>query len=369
MRLLLFAVFLLTVAATQAQIHFKKVLIAAESFESAAVFDVNKDGHPDIISGAFWYEGPGFVKRHYIGAVARHGEFYDDFSTIPLDVNGDGFTDFITGGWWGNTVRWRENPGTAKKEWTEHIIGECGNVETTRAWDIDGDGIEEVVPNNPGKPLLCFKLNKSTGQFTKHQVADKQGHGIGFGDINGDGRGDLIISEGWLEAPNNPWKEKWQLHKEFQLGETGIPIIVADINGDGRNDMIVGQGHDYGLHWYEQKSEGGKRIWTKHAIDPFNSQYHTLMWEDIDGDHKPELITGKRYRAHNDNDPGSADPYGLYYFKWNGESFTKQIICYGVFGVGKGTGNYFAIADLRKTGRKDIVVAGKDGLFVFFNEL
>jgi hypothetical protein len=351
-------------------VKFKKVHIASESYESAGVFDVNKDGNPDIVSGAFWYEGPGFVKRHFIGLVKRHDEYYDDFSTIPMDVNGDGYTDFITGGWWGNTVRWRENPGDAKKEWTEHVIGECGNVETTRAWDVDGDGVEEVVPNNPGRPLLCYKLNRTDASFTKYQITTTQGHGIGFGDVNGDGRGDFIVSEGWLEAPKNTWQDSWTLHKEFQLGETGIPVVVTDVNGDGRNDLIAGQGHGYGLDWYEQQpdTKTQKRKWIKHAIDPFNSQYHTLLWTDIDGDNKPELITGKRYRAHNDNDPGSHDDIGLYYFKWNGESFTKQVISYGPLGTGKGTGNYFAVADLRKSGRRDIVVAGKDGLYVFYNE-
>jgi hypothetical protein len=54
--------------------------------------------------------------------------------------------------------------------------------------------------------------------------------------------------------------------------------------------------------------------------------------------------------------------------EWNGESFTKNVISYGPFGEGKGTGIYFAIADMHKTGRKDIVVAGKDGLYIFFNE-
>jgi hypothetical protein len=58
-------------------------MIAAESFEAAAVFDVNNDKQPDIVSGAYWYEGPGFVKRHFIGQPKRYGEYYDDFSAIP----------------------------------------------------------------------------------------------------------------------------------------------------------------------------------------------------------------------------------------------------------------------------------------------
>lgn len=350
-------------------VKFYKMEVYNGSFESAGVLDVNKDGNPDIVSGSYWYLGPGFVKRYYIGDVKKYGEFYDDFSTIPMDVNGDGYTDFITGGWWGNSIRWRENPKNNDKEWPEHIIAEVGNVETTRAWDIDRDGVPEIVPNNPGKPLVCFKLGKDA-VFTKYQLATTQGHGIGFGDINGDGYGDMILSDGWLQAPKDPWKGKWILHSDFKFGQTGIPIVVADVNADGLNDLIVGQGHDYGLFWYEQRSDrlaGGKRTWIRHPIDLFNSQFHTLLWIDIDGDAQPELITGKRYRAHDDKDPGSADDIGLYYYKWNGESFTKQVIAYGPRGTGKGTGNYFAVADLRGSGRKDIVVAGKDGLYIFFN--
>jgi len=105
----------------------------------------------------------------------------------------------------------------------------------------------------------------------------------------------------------------------------------------------------------------------KHPIDPYNSQYHDLIWADIDGDGANELITGKRYRAHNGADPGEYDPIGIYYFKWNGDSFSKQIIDYGPTGVGKGCGLHFAVADLSGHGRLDVVAPGKDGLYFFEN--
>ncbi|MCJ7750858.1 MAG: VCBS repeat-containing protein [Armatimonadetes bacterium] len=355
-------------------LKFRKALIADERYESAGVLDVNNDGILDIVSGAYWYQGPDFGQQHPVGEVLAEGEYFDDFSTIPMDVNGDGYLDFITGGWWGNTVRWRENPGPKGGDWPEHVIAECGTVETTRAWDVDGDGQLEIVPNTPGRPLVVYKLvtdarGRGTGRFTAHQIWEKQGHGLGFGDIAGNGRGDFVLHDCWLEAPADPWGGKCVRHDDFDLGSTSVPVLVVDVNGDGLNDLIVGQAHNYGLDWWEQRRDAsGKRTWVKHPIDPYNAQYHDLMWVDIDGDGECELVTGKRHRAHCGNDPGEHDDLGSYYFKWNGESFSKQVIDYGPIQTGKGLGIHFAVADLRGTGRLDIVAPGKDGLCVFYNE-
>ncbi len=347
-------------------------MIANESAESVGVFDVNGDRVLDIVSGSYWYEGPQFLKRHFIGQVKRVGEYFDDFSTIPMDVNGDGKMDFITGAWFNKTLLWKENPGN-EQEWQEHEITKTGNIETTRAWDVNGDGYDDIVPNTPNNPLAYYTLirdknGKPTGQFSKVQVVEKHGHGLGFGDINGDGRGDFIVSDGWIEAPDQPDTKPWKFHPDFKLGGASVPIVVTDVNQDGVNDFIVGQGHSYGLDWYEQKINGQSIKFIKHPIDPDQSQYHTMAWVDLDNDGQKELITGKRYRAHNGNDPGDNDPPGLYFFKWNGESFTKGIISYGPFGEGKGTGVFFSVADLNNSGKMDIIVAGKDGLYVFFNE-
>jgi hypothetical protein len=356
-------------------LRFRKFLVSRERYESAGVFDVNGDGIPDIVSGAWWYEGPDFTRRHRIGDVQAIDEYYDDFSTIPLDVNGDGRPDFITGGWWGDTLRWRENSGDSATDWPEHVIAHTGSIETTRAWDIDSDGVPEIVPNTPGGPLVVYKLavdaaGRRTGTFTAHVLREApQGHGLGFGDISGSGRGDFVLRNGWLEAPEDRFSGPWTFHPEFELGVASVPILVVDVNGDGLSDLIVGSAHDYGLEWWEQSRDApGGRTWRRHPIDPYNAQYHDMLWVDLDGDGACELLTGKRYRAHCGNDPGESDEIGLYYFKWNGESFTKQFIDYGPPKTASGAGIHMAVADLRGTGRLDIVAPGKEGLFVFFNE-
>lgn len=348
--------------------------LADEPYEACSVFDVNGDGVPDIVSGAYWYEGPDFKRRHRIADVAQVAGYHDDFCDYPMDVDGDGRPDIITGSWFGQTLRWRRNPGKAGAEWRTFDIDECANIETIRFYDIDGCGVPEIFPNTPFAPQAFYKLivdesGKGTGKFLKTVIgAENSGHGLGFADVNGDGRTDIVLSEGWLEQPEDPFRGPWVFHREFSLGSASVPILGHDVNGDGLTDLIVGQAHDYGLHWYEQRLRGdGTREWIKHEIDMSGSQFHDLWLADLDGDGEPELITGKRYRAHNDDDPGAHDPIGIYYYKIGGGVFEKHVISFGPAGEATGAGIYFWVQDVTGNGYPDIIAPGKDGLYFIEN--
>ncbi|MCF6283992.1 MAG: VCBS repeat-containing protein, partial [Candidatus Hydrogenedentes bacterium] len=343
---------LITAQAFSAEITFERQRIGTGTYEAGAIFDVNNDGVLDIVSGEYWHPGPDFAKAHKIATIMEKSTYYDDFSNYPLDVNGDGYLDIMSGGWFGETLVWRENPKGQPVEWTTHEIAKVGNVERGCFWDIDGDGFVEAVPNLPNNGVAIFILErdaagKGTGKFRRVDVySEKQGHGLGFGDVNGDGHGDLVMTGGWLEAPEKPFEETWTFHAELDLGHASIPIFIRDLNNDGKNDLIVGQGHDYGLSWIEQGMADGKRTWTKHEIEPKRSQFHEMALADLDNDGTPELITGKRYQAHNGGDPGAAEPVGLYYYPLTGTDLKRHVIDYGPAEKASGTGIYLWVEDI-----------------------
>ena len=194
-------------AEEQPMLKFERQKIGDVTYEACSVFDVNNDGKLDIVSGEYWFEGPDFKKQHKICTLRREDDYYDDFSDYPLDVNGDGYLDIVTGGWWGETLCWRENPKGQPVEWQTHDIAKIGNIERPMFYDLDGDGHVEIIPNTPGtKEVHVFRLvldanGKGTGKFEETLIPAAGSHGIGFGDINGDKRTDIVLSSGWLEAP------------------------------------------------------------------------------------------------------------------------------------------------------------------------
>jgi FG-GAP-like repeat/FG-GAP repeat len=360
-------------------------------FEAAGVFDVDNDGKLDVVSGANWYQAPAW-KAFPVREVARLGTYYNDFGTFPIDMNGDGNTDFITCSYFGQDVGWVENPGRAGAAWTYHEIDRPGNIESAWMVDFSGDGVPDFLPNSVNVVVWYEVVKKGDGkgvELKKHDFGkEAAGHGVGSGDVNGDGRTDLLTPKGWFEAPADPAHDTWAWHPEWQAGATGIQMLARDVDGDGLSDIVYGMGHDYGLFWFRQgKSASGERTWTKGTIDNSIASVHALLWADIDGDGKAlELVTGKRVYAH-EEEPGDTDGSVIAWYDFNAESksWARHVIFQGEpaknapknkadrlalkdFPPGTaGTGLQMTAIDIDGDGDLDLVCPGKSGLYLFEN--
>src|SRR6266545_5557516 len=312
------------------EIPFQKHSIDLGANEPCAVTDVNGDGKPDLVSGENWYEGPRWSK-HKFRSIPFTNNYIDDFSDLPLDVNGDGQVDIVSCAWFSKRLWWNENPGHGKGEWKEHAVETGFNVEFSFLVDIDNDGkAREVLPQFGNKDAPLSWYEPQNGRLVKHVVnPNSYGHGIGAGDVNGDGRTDIIVPKGWFEAPADPRAGDWKFHPEFDLGDTGF-IYVLDVNGDKRNDLVTSMAHNYGVFWME-RGDGEK--WTKHVIDESWSQPHAMTMVDLNGDGKKDLVTGKRFMAHNGRDPGEREPLGVYWYEYikdgNKIDWVKHVVDYG----------------------------------------
>jgi hypothetical protein len=350
------------------EIPFEKHTIDLGSSESAAIADINGDGKVDIISGENWYEAPGWIKHHFRN-IDYTNNYIDDLSTVPLDVDQDGHIDLLTSGWFSKKLAWWKNPGGTHSKWIEHPVETSWPIEFTFLIDLDNDGkANEILPQfgDLKAPLAWYERGQSG--LIKHEISSRSyGHGIGVGDVNGDGRNDVLTPAGWLEAPANPRLKDWHLHPDWSLGDVGF-IYIEDVNADGRPDLITSMAHNYGIFWLEHKADG---TWEKHIIDDSWSQPHAVTLIDFRGTNNIGLLTGKRFMAHNGKDPGEREPLGVYWYERLAPPPIKQIewVKHVVdYGGRTGGGMQIPVADIDHDGDLDFVVAGKSGLFLFENK-
>jgi hypothetical protein len=335
--------------------------------EGAAVADLNADGRQDITIGNVYFAAPDWKmvpidENPEVFDVKRYG---DAFLCFADDVNRDGRPDVIVIGFPGKETRWYENPGKPGVAWKRYLAIKNTNNESPFWLDIDGDGRREMVC---GSPRMAFVRPGEDPRelWSVETIAGPDDpeirgtlHGEGVGDINGDGRNDVLIVKGWWEAPADVNQRVWTFHEADFGGRCG-QMPIYDFDGDGDNDVLVTSAHGNGIWWYEQTSNG----WRKHDIDDSFSQTHTVCLADINGDGLQDFVTGKRYYAHCGRDKGADEPAVLYWYEL-GRKDGRPVWTRHTIDNDSGAGLNFEVTDVDGDGLLDIVVANKKGAFYF----
>ncbi|EDM26999.1 hypothetical protein LNTAR_07139 [Lentisphaera araneosa HTCC2155] len=380
--------------------QYKKITLTEKFYSGGSAFgDLNGDGINDIVAGSFWWEGPDYKVKHQIRKLVANNKhtfvkdnaympekYSNSFANWVRDINQDGKNDILIIGLPGTSFYAYLNPGTPEGKWQEVVLRDLVDNESPELVDIDGDGTEELICNydgyfgyakmNPAKPLEKWTFHKvsAKGKWYKYT------HGIGMGDVNNDGRMDMLAGHGWLEQPANAKPDQeWIYHKQqFSNGERhcGAQMFAYDVDGDGKNDLITsGNAHGYGLYWFKnidnKKFEKQTIMGATPQDNKFGvkfSQLHALKLIDMDKDGLLDIVTGKKYWAHGPK--GDAEPMApavLYIFKLvreNSKAYYKPI----KVDDNSGIGSQVNAGDVNQDGLNDIVVSNKKGVFVFLQK-
>ena len=348
--------------------------------------DVNGDGKTDLLAGPFWWSGPDFKKstRYRPGeAVPAKGYQHNSFQSWVLDINGDGRSDIFQIAHDGKFhLDLYLQPEQPSLNWTKYRVAEKIGNESPEITDLTGDGNLELVAMKDGR-FGFFSPNPKSPEkpWTFHSISPERTkspyyHGLGFGDLNGDGRTDVLEKEGWYEAPAEPLKAgNWNLHRYQFAPAGGAQMLVFDIDGDGDNDVVSSTAaHSWGLAWFENQKREGRITFKKHSLIPEDkssgvggvtfSQAHSLVAGDFNQDGLTDFATGKRYFAHNGNDPGADQPAVLYWFELvrddKGARFVPHLL-----DTDSGVGTQLAAGDVNGDGKTDLGVGNKKGVFIF----
>ncbi len=157
---------------TSDQPVFLRHRIGGDHSEGIAVMDMNGDGRLDVTSGAYWYEAPAF-KRHKFREARIDGEFVVNCGEFTVDV------------------------------------------------DQDGDGSNDVVAVHYVEQEV-FYISFAGGAPAKHRVGGKEGdgHGVGVGDVDSDGKLDIVTINGWyrqMDASQGRWDWMPEFTRIFNL--------------------------------------------------------------------------------------------------------------------------------------------------------
>jgi hypothetical protein len=367
----LLAAFSTADAHAEREVKFKKTRLDDKfRSEGAAVGDFNHDGKLDIAGGSVYYAAPDW---RMVSLLEQPKEvdphvYSDSFANFAEDVNGDGRTDLIVVDFPGKQTWWFEQPESAGQPFKQHEATPITNNESPTYLHIVGDKAQRqlLIAYDPGR-FVGFATPAATGLWPLTPVSktnapgtDRFSHGIGAGDIDGDGRLDILVREGWWQQPAEAGSNEWTFHP-VNFGPNCAQMHVYDFDGDGDSDVLTSSAHEIGIWWHEQTADG----WHMHDIDKSCSQTHSLCLADINGDKLPDFVTGKRWWAHGPTgDPGSDQPAVLLWFEFarrDGKpTWTRHQI-----DDDSGIGTQFEVADVNGDGLLDVVTSNKKGTHYF----
>lgn len=276
--------------------------------QSIDIGDVNGDGRADVVVGNVDSATIGVLLQNASGTLDPMLTYptINSYSIKIGDFNSDGRMD-VVGINWGSSgdavdIFLQTTDGALAPPVTYHVVHD--GYDEVDVGDVDGDGRTDVVVMNgqgyafPNIGVLPQNADGTMGTPVYYSVGgDVLTGGVAVGDCNGDGLSDLVVSYGG----NRPrsfiarflQNEQHTLDpaESFTSYDIPTPVVLADVDGDGRADVLTAHSGWGRLGVYRQAPDGGlgaEELYPITSASWFRPQ--GLAVGDINGDTLPDVV-------------------------------------------------------------------------------
>jgi hypothetical protein len=274
---------------------------------SIAVGDVTGDGRNDVVVGV---QGLGIdvfpgLADGTLGMSTRIATA-DNMLVSLGHFGGGGALDLVGVGWGTDTATVFRNDGFGHFGTGTVYAAPHGGYDDLAVGDVTGDGLDDIVVMSgqlyadPNIDVLPQLAGGGFGAVASYRVGNSiLTHGVGIGDVTGDGRSDVVASYGG----NSPSSSIAVFAQDGQGGITSppmsltsfdlpTPVAVADVDLDGRPDVVVGHTAWNAVGVYLGQADGSLSAETLFTVGFTNFNPRSMAVGDVTGDGWPDVVLG-----------------------------------------------------------------------------